>query len=353
MNKKNITDIKISKKKKTFPISEDFENYLHKYNRTYKMPLEYEDLERTEELYPIVDDSGNDTLWCTALYSQFDMEEIHKGLIEIYLVLKSDGNLEAEHHLNVDSVDCCVFGNSKPFRIKIRNVLNDNHDYFYIKKADASRVYGLELEHLLSPNYIVFLVYKDTLVEDHISGIPGDMYLDKYNDPNQDLIRLSKEFVKFNERCFLRLLGDQRSYNFLVELTPDFDKMQYRIRSIDFDQQSYEGNIKMYQPQFFKENYPYVEMVESLLHRSSIEQYKIEERSLMAKRILVEQYRLIKLMDVMKKEPLSLQFKIDELKLALYEEVKDRDFKLCNTMGEILEVGLKFVLRNYKTGYYQ
>ena len=45
-----------------------------------------------------------------------------------------------------------------------------------------------------------------------------------------------------------------RLYNFLVELTPDFDKMQYRIRSIDFDQQSYEGNMKMYKPQFFKEN---------------------------------------------------------------------------------------------------
>lgn len=92
--------------------------------------------------------------------------------------------------------------------------------------------------------------------------------------------------------------------------------MQYRIRSIDFDQQSYEGNIKMYKPQFFKENYPYVKMVLNLLHRDSIEQYKIEERSLMAKRILVEQYRLIKLMNVMKKEPLSLQFKIDELKLV-------------------------------------
>lgn len=222
MNKKDVTDIKISKKKKTFPILDRFKEYLDKYNRTYKMPVEYDDLERTEDLYPIVDDEGNDTLWCTALYSQFDMEEIYSGLIELYLVLKSDGNLEKGHHLSVDSVDCCVFGNSKPFRIKIRNILNDNHDYFYVKKADASRVYGLELEHLLSPNYINFLVYKDTLVEDHISGIPGDMYLDKYKDPNQDLIRLSKEFVKFNERCFLRLLGDQRSYNFLVELTPDF-----------------------------------------------------------------------------------------------------------------------------------
>ena len=28
-----------------------------------------------------------------------------------------------------------------------------------LKKADASRVYGLELEHILSPNKINYLVY--------------------------------------------------------------------------------------------------------------------------------------------------------------------------------------------------
>ncbi len=351
MIKRDELDIKISKKKIVFPILKNFEEYLYKYNRTYKMPIEYEDLELTEELYPIVDDEGNDTLWCRALYSQFDMDEIYQGLIELYSALKSDGNFNTVKHLSIDSVDCCVFGNTKPYRIKVKNLLNDNHDYFYVKKADASRVYGLELEHLLSPNYIHFLVYKNTLIEGHISGIPGDMYLNKYKDLNQDLIRLSKEFVKFNERCFMRLLGDQRSYNFLVELTPDFDKMQYRIRSVDFDQQSYEGNVKMYKPQFFKENYSYVKMVLDLLKKDSIEQYKIEERSLMAKRILVEEYRLLMLMDVMKKEPLSLQHKIDELKLALYEEIKDKDFKKCNTMGEILEVGLNFVLRNYQTTY--
>jgi hypothetical protein len=34
------------------------------------------------------------------------------------------------------------------------NKINDNFDYFYIKNADASRIYGLELEHILSPNKI-------------------------------------------------------------------------------------------------------------------------------------------------------------------------------------------------------
>ena len=57
-------------------------------------------------------------------------------------------------------------------------------------------------------------------------------------------LRLSKEFVKFNERCLMRLLGDMRSYNYVIVPTYDFDQVQYRIRAMDFDQQSFEGNIK-------------------------------------------------------------------------------------------------------------
>ncbi|MDV7390049.1 hypothetical protein RZS08_01795, partial [Arthrospira platensis SPKY1] len=108
-------------------------------------------------------------------------------------------------HLTVDRVDYCEFGNSKPFRIKIQNTLNDNHDYFYIKKADANRVYGLELEHILSPNKMNYICWQDTLIEEHIIGIPGDMFIQQRQDEVAS-IRFAKEFVKFNERCFLRLL---------------------------------------------------------------------------------------------------------------------------------------------------
>ena len=31
------------------------------------------------------------------------------------------------------------------------------------------------------------------------------------------------------------------------------DQVIYRIRPIDFDQQTYEGNLKVYLPQYFKE----------------------------------------------------------------------------------------------------
>ena len=55
-----------------------------------------------------------------------------------------------------------------------------------------------------------------------------------------------------------------RSYNFVVDITPDIEDFQYRIRAIDFDQQSYEGRKNLYLPQFFKENIPLVETVHEI-----------------------------------------------------------------------------------------
>ena len=80
------------------------------------------------------------------------------SLKKVYNLLHSDGSESNINFLNIDAIDYCTFGNSKPFRIKIRNTLNDNFTYFYVKKADASRVYGLELENLLSPYNLNFLI---------------------------------------------------------------------------------------------------------------------------------------------------------------------------------------------------
>ena len=60
---------------------------------------------------------------------------------------------------------------------KIRNILNDNFTYYYIKQTDASRIYGLEYEHMLSPYNLNFLVNNNTLIEEHIAGIPGDIFI--------------------------------------------------------------------------------------------------------------------------------------------------------------------------------
>src|SRR6185295_16492288 len=160
-------------------------------------------------------------------------EELNKSLTMIYSILKSDGDTTVLEHLYVSRTDYCTFGNSNPFRVRIVNQFNDNYDYFYVKKDDASRIYGLELEHILSPNRINYYVDHDTLIEEHIPGIPGNDFIAGYlKKPECNKVRIAKEFVKFNERCFVRLLGDMRSYNYVVDITPDFEDEQYRIRPI-------------------------------------------------------------------------------------------------------------------------
>lgn len=340
----------ISKKKPAFPITNMLSEYLNKQGRKIKIPIFYDDLLRFQGAIEIYDENGDDTLWISTYFSEHEREEIEQSLKKVYTILHSDGSDTILPYLNIDSIDFCTFGNSKPFRVKVRNVLNDNYIFLYVKKADSSRIYGLELEHLLSPNHINFLVHGDTLIEEHIIGIPGDIFIENYLDDcsDQDKRALAKEFVKFNERCFVRLLGDMRSYNYVMVLTHDFDRIQYRIRAMDFDQQSFEGNPKVYKPQFLKENYKLVEMTSKLLRDESVEQYIKEERSLLAKRATNGHVRLNELLDCMRHDNISTPEKINELKLGLLDLTGDINFKKSKNMGDILNSALEFIIRNYK-----
>ncbi|SDU23835.1 hypothetical protein SAMN04487762_2627 [Polaribacter sp. Hel1_33_78] len=339
----------ISKKKPTFPISKSLENFLVKHNRSTVIPIFYNDLLRFQGSVSVYDKNDEDTLWVRTFYNEFERKEIDLSLKKIYTLLHSDGNENTIPFLNVDAIDFCTFGNSKPFRIKVRNILNDNFTYFYVKKADASRVYGLELEHLLSPYNINYLVYKDTLIEEHISGIPGDDFIHNIlpKCTESEKAQIAKEFVKFKERCFIRLLGDMRSYNYVITPIHDFDQIIYKIRAIDFDQQSFEGNLKVYNLQFLKENFKMVEMVGRKLENSSINQYKVEERSYIAKRMISSPDRTAQLINCMKNDTISFPENVELLKKYLIEYVHDVKFKENKNMGEILETILEFVKRNY------
>jgi hypothetical protein len=291
---------------------------------------------------PLFDKSGKDTLWETVYYQPSFTDELHSNLKRIYSLLKASGHSHAEEHLHIERIDYCVFGNSKPFRIKIVNNYNEVYDYFYIKVADASRIWGLELEHLLSPYWINYLVDDNTLVEEHIAGIPGDVFVTQYLDrPEFNPKRIAKEFVKFNERCFIRLLGDMRSYNFVFDITQDFDDIQFRIRSIDFDQQSYEGRRNIYLPQFFKENKVFVDLVAKYFNSDVIKQYQMEERSLVVRRIKAQRHRLKELKDAIAGDILSTPEKINQLREELAQHYQNSLFLGCKTMGEIMELQMR------------
>lgn len=331
----------ISKKKEIYPVGPGLDRYLRRFNRSARLSINYDDLLSYSDCIALYDRNGEDTLWSSLSYSPSEQRDIDRGLLELYAWMRAEGDLSILHNLKVDRIDLCLYGNTKPLRIRIANRLNDNFEYYYIKRTDASRIYGLELEHILSPNRISFLYYGGTLVEDHIYGIPGDVFLHYFfRNPDLNKVRLAKEFVKFNERCFLRLLGDMHCANFVVDITMDFEMNFYRIRGIDFDQQSYEGRKKIYLPQFFKENHPYVDLVLKTLSEESIEQYRKEERSLIHRRVKSAAPRLNRLLDLMEKDPVAPEANVKSLAKALADHHGDDRFLRCTSMGALVRTSL-------------
>ena len=340
----------MSKKKPFFPITKELNEYLSLYNRNLKIPIFYEDLKRFSGSVVVYNKNDKDTLWVRVFYSEHERADIDLSLKKVYNLLHSDGNESNIDFLNIDAIDYCTFGNSKPFRIKIRNKLNDNFTYFYVKKADASRVYGLELENLLSPYNLNFLINQDTLIEEHVAGIPGDEFYEEHliNCNNSEKSQIAKEFVKFNERCMIRLLGDMRSYNYVIIPTHDFDQVVYKIRAIDFDQQCFEGNLKVYRPQFFKENKKVMNLVKDKLDSKSVDQYKIEERSIIAKRILSSENRTKEILKCMMSDNISTKENINILSKQVFSLTRDKNFNNVINMGQILRGSFNYVLKNYE-----
>ncbi|MCB9081633.1 MAG: hypothetical protein H6555_07980 [Lewinellaceae bacterium] len=342
---------KPSRKKIRYPIQPPLLEYLEYYNRLVKLPLSYDDLVRYSSAIPLLDQEGNDTYWETVFYPENEQKEIYQGLKYIYALLKTEGDVEVIQHLTISRIDYCIFGNSKPFRIRIINRINDNYDHFYIKVADASRIYGLELEALLSPNSVMYYVDGHTLIEEHIAGIPGDDFLrTQLNTSTFNKIRIAKEFVKFNERCFVRLLGDMRSYNFVVDITPDIEGNQYRMRAIDFDQQSYEGRKSFYLPQFFKENNPVIFLGIKHMSPESLLQYQQEEHSLMSARVKIQQERVNALFYVMTRDEISPTEKVIQLRSELGAHHNTTIFADCKTMGELVLTHIRFLLNRPGSG---
>jgi hypothetical protein len=340
-----------TRRKPSYPIREPLGGYLARFRRELALPVSYARLESFRETIPQLDGDGRDTLWETVIYRPDEMAALKEDLKHIYALLKVDGDMSVVEHLYIDRIDFCSFGNSMPFRIRIVNGINENPDYFYIKQADASRVYGLELEHLLSPNRINYFTHDGTLVEEHIAGLPGDVFTKQWLERRElKPIRIAKELVKFNERCFIRLLGDMRSYNFVFVLTPDFEGWQVRIRAMDFDQQSYSGRRTFYLPQFFKDNLQLVQFCTSLLDLTTAHQYQREERTLLLQRADLAQQRLDLLLDAMADDPIAPEEHVLTLRHELAQHFGSEAFLRCESMGALVRENIRQVRAEDRRG---
>jgi hypothetical protein len=136
-----------------------------------------------------------------------------------------------------------------------------------------------------------------------------------------------------------------RSVNYIVDITPDFEETQYRVRPIDFDQQSYEGARRTYLAQYFPCNQRVVDLVGAELEPAAIHQYKVEERTLIRRRRRVAARRIDLLLEVMRTEELAPEAHFEQLRDELAEYHKGNgSFNLCRTMGDLVTVHLDLMV---------
>lgn len=331
--------------KEVYPVSNALQQYLQHYQKDTPLPLAYKELLHYEYTNAIKDDKGKHTHWERVVYNDKLLSSLKTKLRVLYGLLKNDTDID------IEAIDFCEFANSMPFRIHIIHTKDKRRDLFYIKLADASRIYGLELEQLLTTNHINFLYHQNTLVEEHIDGIPGDDFLTLAKDlPEPEKKLLAAAFIRFNESCFARLLGDMRSYNFVVLKTGD-PVNSFIIKAIDFDQQCYEGRLNLYLPQFYKENYPYVQSVTYWLTEDNIEAIRTTERQHLAGLFMQNQEQLLSLLAIMSREEISEHYKIVSLRKELDQYHHTHHFNRCNTMGALVAEQLKQLLLPFLPGF--
>jgi len=86
-----------SKKKIPFKLNEPFQTYLKRYTRATTLPIQYEDLLRSNTSVSLLDAEGNDTLWETVYYEESDRMELDSIVL---LVIPNLSELE----LSIDSM---------------------------------------------------------------------------------------------------------------------------------------------------------------------------------------------------------------------------------------------------------
>ena len=89
-------------------------------------------------------------------------------------------------------------------------------------------------------------------------------------------------------------------------------------------------------------------LVKDRLDSSSVNQYKTEERSIIAKRILSSESRTKKILKCMCSDNISSKENILLLSNQIFKLTKDVHFNNTKNMGEIIRATFNHVLRNYE-----
>src|SRR6478609_3126808 len=94
-----------SRKKPMFPVNDALRAYLNHHGREVKLPVAYRDLLHYTYSVPILDKNGVDTYWEKVIYDKREWDFIREGLVNIYAILKTEGDYSFTKHLDVARID--------------------------------------------------------------------------------------------------------------------------------------------------------------------------------------------------------------------------------------------------------
>ena len=81
------------------------------------------------------------------------------------------------------------------------------------------------------------------------------------------------------------------------------------------------------------------------MSHQTLQQYQLEERTLISARVKDEQDRVNELLDIMARDRISFPEKVDQLKHELAEHHQNNSFLRCTTMGQIVRNNIELLLQ--------
>lgn len=141
-------------------------------------------------------------------------------------------NQEQLRALEVRTAELIPYADNEPVRVEVASDVLEPRA-FYAKPFGEQRMFGLELEHLVSRPYN-FVVSGSGIFEEEVPGIEG-VTMEKADERLDEAY--VRECARFEARCQALLFGDMHEYNWLVEQRrrPDSSEVRYEIRTIDPD----------------------------------------------------------------------------------------------------------------------
>jgi len=246
---------------------------------------------------------------------------------------------ELFQNLSVVSVHEYTYADHKPLRIEVMLPGAVTHT-FYAKPFNERRLYGLELEHLLSPYKYDYSVSGEAIFEDHIMGTDAKDFMEAYRGYPYRNPDFAEEMLRLDFRTRAFLLGDMHDQNYIISQVESGDERAFVARPIDFDKLFLIRDLEGAGVISTKDR----ESVTELLGKGRCESVIGFERERMKRRFYENKARIRDLFNLIGQSQ-DCSSSLPDLSMSLAQHYGSQDLYDADSMGELFRGHLRRVLQ--------